>query len=76
VPVEGAKTSTLVSRQLTSTRLMLCASAEYLWRQGTPSHPSELERHAVYPSRKHLTPKVRVLIDFLVEAFRIRAWPG
>jgi hypothetical protein len=28
----------------------------------------------VYASRKHVTPKVRVLIDFLVEAFRGRAW--
>lgn len=35
----------------------------------------ELGVFAVYPSRKHLTPKVRVLIDFLVEAFRERAWP-
>jgi hypothetical protein len=36
----------------------------------------ELGIFAVYPSRKHLTPKVRVLIDFLVEAFRMRAWAG
>ena len=36
----------------------------------------ELGVFAVYPSRKHLTPKVRVLIDFLVEAFRMRAWPA
>ena len=35
----------------------------------------ELGVFAVYPSRKHLTPKVRVLIDFLVGAFRTRAWP-
>ena len=34
----------------------------------------ELGVYAVYPSRKHLTPKVRVLIDFLVESFRVRAW--
>jgi DNA-binding transcriptional LysR family regulator len=34
----------------------------------------ELGIHAVYASRKHVTPKVRVLIDFLVEAFRIQAW--
>lgn len=148
--------SSLISRQLTSTRLILCASPEYLRTYGTPSHPSEIERHpviaytllsmgelwqfqgpegvvdvkvtprmrsnsghtcsaaalqhqglvlepsflvgpdlkagalvevlpqyrsvelgvyAVYPSRKHLTPKVRVLIEFLVEAFRTRAWP-
>ncbi len=36
----------------------------------------ELGVYAVYASRKHLTPKVRVLIDFLVEAFRIRTWEG
>jgi DNA-binding transcriptional LysR family regulator len=32
--------------------------------------------YAVYASRKHLPPKVRVLIEFLVEAFRMRAWDG
>jgi DNA-binding transcriptional LysR family regulator len=30
----------------------------------------------VYPSRKHLTPKVRALIDFLVDAFCARDWPA
>jgi DNA-binding transcriptional LysR family regulator len=149
--------STLVSRQLSATRLVLCASTEYLRRHGTPSHPEEIARHAVfsytlmatgdtwnfegpqgpvsvrvtpamrsnsgdtccaaalqhqgivlqpsfmvgphlrsgalveilpeyrsielgiyavYASRRHLLPKVRVLIDFLVEAFRIRTWEG
>ena len=29
----------------------------------------ELGVYAVYPSRKHLTPKVRVLIDFLTARF-------
>lgn len=147
--------SSLVSRRLGSTRLVLCASPEYLRRHGTPSHPDEIAQHtvfaytllasgdtwnfegpqgpvsvkvtprmrsnsgdtccaaalqhqgivlqpsfmvgahlhsgalvevlpdyrsielgvyAVYASRKHLTPKVRVLIDFLAEAFRIRTW--
>jgi len=147
--------SSLVSRRLTSTRLVLCASPEYLRRHGAPAHPEEIARHAVfsytllatgdtwnfdgpqgpvsvkvsprmrtnsgdtccaaalqhqgivlqpsfmvgnhlragalleilpeyrsldmgvyavYASRKHVTPKVRVLIDFLVEAFRITAW--
>jgi DNA-binding transcriptional LysR family regulator len=32
--------------------------------------------HAVYPSRKYLTPKVRALIDFLAGAFNERAWPA
>lgn len=35
----------------------------------------ELGIYAVYPSRKHLSPKVRVLVDFLVHAFRMHAWP-
>jgi DNA-binding transcriptional LysR family regulator len=156
VRIARLPSSSLVSRQLTSTRLILCASPKYLRRHGTPSHPSELVRHtvmaytllttgeqwefvgpgspvsvkiaprmrsnsgdtccaaalqhqgvvlqpsfmvgahlqsgalvevlpqyrslelgvyAVYPSRKHLTPKVRAMINFLVAAFRVRAWP-
>lgn len=34
----------------------------------------ELGIYAVYPSRKHLPQKVRVLVDFLVEAFRQPSW--
>ena len=156
VRIARLQSSSLVSRQLTSTRLVLCASPDYLRRHGTPEHPAALARHAViayallamgdhwvfdgpdgtvgvkvaprmrtnsgdtccaaalqhqglvlqpsflvgthlasgalvevlpqyrsielgvyavYPSRKHLTPKVRALIDFLVDAFRTRAWP-
>lgn len=37
-------------------------------------HASELGVYAVYPSRKHVTPKVRMLIDFLAAAFRRPAW--
>lgn len=153
--------STLVSRQLGSTRLVLCASPEYLRRHGAPAHPDEIARHtvfsytllasgdtwhfdgpdgsdgpagtvsvkvaptlrsnsgdtcvaaalahqgivlqpsfmvrqhlrsgalvevlpayraaalgiyAVYPSRRHLLPKVRAMVDFLVQAFRIPSW--
>ena len=157
VRIARLQVSSLVSRQLTSTRLILCASPEYLRRHGTPVHPSDLARHAViaysllamgdhwtfdgpdgpvtvkvaprmrtnsgdtccaaavqhqgvvlqpsflvaahlnsgalveilpqfrsielgvyavYPTRKHLTPKVRALIDFLADAFRMRAWPA
>jgi DNA-binding transcriptional LysR family regulator len=156
VRIARLQPSSLVSRRLSSTRLVLCASPEYLRRQGTPLHPSDLAQHAliaytllstgdrwefegpqgpvgvtvvprlrtnsgdtccaaalqhrglvlqptflvgphlasgalvevlpnyrsvelgvfaVYPSRTHLMPKVRVLIDFLVEAFRTPAWP-
>ena len=36
----------------------------------------EMDIHAVYPTRKHVSPKVRLLIDFLVESFRIPRWPA
>lgn len=36
----------------------------------------ELGVYAVYPTRRHLMPKVRALIDFLIDAFRVRAWPA
>ncbi len=39
--------SSLVSRKLASTRLVLCASPGYLKKQGKPRHPSELTQHAV-----------------------------
>jgi DNA-binding transcriptional LysR family regulator len=39
--------STLISKRLTSTRLILCASPEYLQKNGTPTHPNELAKHAV-----------------------------
>ena len=157
VRIARLPSSSLVSRQLTSTRMVLCASPDYLRRHGTPAHPSDIASHAVitytllatgdqwefqgpdgtvavkvlprmrtnsgdtccaaaighhgivlqpsflvapflasgqlvevlpqyraielgvyalYPSRKHLTPKVRALVDFLVESFHAPAWPG
>ncbi len=156
VRIARLQPSSLISRRLSSTRLVLCASPEYLRRHGAPTHPAELAQHAVisytllsmgdrwefegpagpvsamvsprmrtnsgdtccaaalqhqglvlqptfmvgpyllsgalvevmspyrsielgvyavYPSRKHLTPKVRALIDFLVASFRMQAWP-
>jgi DNA-binding transcriptional LysR family regulator len=39
--------SSLISRRLASTRLVLCASPSYLQRRGTPQHPSELSEHDV-----------------------------
>ena len=149
--------SSLVSRALASTRLVLCASPAYLQARGWPTHPSDLAQHdvlayslfsmgdrweftgpegdvsvkvtprlrtnsgdtcraaalrhqgivlqptfligadllagtlveampawhsvelgvyAVYPSRKFVSPKVRRLIEFLVDAFSVRAWPA
>jgi DNA-binding transcriptional LysR family regulator len=156
VRIARLPSSSLISRKLTSTRVILCASPEYLARRGMPQHPSELVAHdvmsysllstgenweftgpagrvavkvsprmrtnsgdtciaaalqhqgivlqpsfmvathltagtlvevlpdhhcleldvyAVYPSRKFLAPRVRLLIDFLVEAFRVKRWP-
>jgi len=34
----------------------------------------ELGIYAVYPSRKHVLPKTRALIDFLVQAFERPSW--
>ncbi len=161
VRIARLSNSSLVSRQLTSTRMVLCASPAYLRARGRPSHPSELAHHdvlaynllstgdqwefagppggsegkvsvkvtprmrtnsgdtcrvaalrhqgvvlqpsfmvgpdllagtlvevmpawrsielgvfAVYPSRNFFSPKVRLLIEFLVNAFSIRAWPA
>jgi DNA-binding transcriptional LysR family regulator len=148
--------SSLISRKLTSTRVVLCASPKYLKRHGAPKHPSDLAHHdvldytlramgenwqfdgpegrivvkvapkfrsnsggtcrsgalqhmglilqpdflvgedlrsgtlvevlpqyrshdigvyAVYPTRKHVSPKVRMLVEFLLEAFRTKPWP-
>ncbi|MEY4762992.1 MAG: hypothetical protein RLZZ200_2848 [Pseudomonadota bacterium] len=39
--------SSLVSRRLATTRLVLCAAPGYLQRRGTPAHPSELAQHEV-----------------------------
>lgn len=39
--------SSLVCRKLSSTRVILCASPDYLRHAGTPTHPSELAQHAV-----------------------------
>lgn len=147
--------SSLISRRLASTRMVLCAAPSYLQHAGMPQHPGELSRHAVlayslsatgdewqfdgpdgalsvqtspcfrtnsgdtcraaalqgqgivmqpsflvgpdlaagrlvelmpqyrglelgihavYPTRKHVAPKVRLLIDFLVEAFKVPSW--
>lgn len=156
IRIARLSSSALVSRTLSSTRLVLCAAPDYVARNGAPAHPAELAGHAVwaysyfapgdewpfegpdglvtarirpvvrtnsgdtcrtgalqgrcivlqpsflvgpdlqsgdlvelmpeyrslelgihalYPSRKHLPPKVRLLIDFLVESFAQRPWP-
>lgn len=47
IRIAALETSSLVSRRLTTTRMTLCASPEYLRRHGTPRHPSELAGHQV-----------------------------
>ncbi len=157
VRIAQLPSSSLISRKLASTRLVLCASPDYLARRGVPQHPSELVDHdvitytllamgeqwqfsgakgpetvkvsprmkcnsgdtcceaarqgrgivlqptflvgpdllsgalvevlpefrsvelgvyAVYPTRKHVPPKVKAAIEFLVQAFRQPAWPN
>ena len=39
--------STLISKRLATTRMVLCASPEYLKAHGAPRHPAELAEHAV-----------------------------
>ena len=36
--------------------------------------PPDMAIHALYPSRKHLSPAVRALLDFLVERFATPSW--
>jgi len=43
--------STLVSKRLAGTRIVLCASPRYLESSGVPGHPSELANHAVIAYR-------------------------
>lgn len=35
----------------------------------------ELGIHALYPTRKHVLPKVRLLVDYLVTALKKKSWP-
>lgn len=157
VRIARLPSSSLISRRLASTRMVLCASPDYLRQHGTPTHPSQIAGHAVlaysllatgdewhfegpegpvavkvaprlrtnsgdtcravalqhggivlqpsflvgddlragtlvewlpqyrgielgiyaiYPTRKHVSPKVRLMIDHLVDAFRTPGWPA
>lgn len=150
IRIAALSSSTMVSKKLTDTRIVLCASPKYLKEHGTPTKPADLVNHqvinysywagkeewsfdgpkgkesvhikpfmqtnngdtclvaavahqgivlqpsfivgdairagdlveimpqyksielgiyAIFPTRKHIAPKVRVLIDFLVEYF-------
>lgn len=157
VRISRLQNSSLVSRKLATTRIVMCASPEYLARAGTPAHPKDVANHtviaysywsakneweftgpegrvavkttpcirtnngdtcktaalmhqgiilqptfvvgedlaagrlveicpdyrslemgiyAVYNSRQHQLPKVRVFIDFLVAHFKEQRWPA
>ena len=39
------KSSSLIARRIAPVRLSICASPDYLARQGIPSHPDELKQH-------------------------------
>jgi DNA-binding transcriptional LysR family regulator len=157
VRIARLPSSSLISRKLSSTRMVLCASPEYLRKAGMPGHPSEVANHAVlaysywstkdewefqgkddhvsvrtrpflhcnsgdtcragalqhqgivlqptfligqdlangslveilpefksvelgiyvmYPTRKNVSPKVRLMIDFLINCFKKAQWPN
>lgn len=47
IRIATLQSSTLVSRRITNTRLMACASPDYVAKYGVPSHPTELAGHQV-----------------------------
>lgn len=47
IRIARLENSTLVSKRLATTRMVLCASPQYLKQHGAPTHPSELAGHAV-----------------------------
>jgi len=47
IRIATLQSSTLVSKRLATTRMVLCASPQYLALRDTPRHPSELADHAV-----------------------------
>jgi DNA-binding transcriptional LysR family regulator len=47
VRISTLENSSLVSKRLATTRVVLCASPQYLQQHGTPTRPQELSSHAV-----------------------------
>lgn len=47
IRIAALPSSTLISRRLATTRIVPCASPEYLAAHGTPRHPSDLSAHDV-----------------------------
>jgi DNA-binding transcriptional LysR family regulator len=57
VRITNLPSSQLVSRQLASSRMVLCASPEYIARHGAPAHPDDLTAHRVI-SDSYWSPRV------------------
>lgn len=47
IRIASLESSTLVSKRLATTGIVLCASPQYLEQHGTPTHPGELVHHSV-----------------------------
>lgn len=47
VRISSAPHPNLIARRLASTRIVLCASPQYLQRRGTPQHPADLAAHDI-----------------------------
>ena len=47
IRIATLESSTLVSKRLATTRMVLCASQTYLAQHGTPTHPADLAQHSV-----------------------------
>lgn len=47
IRIASLPSSSLISKRLASTRIVLCASPQYLEKHGEPEHPSDLVRHSV-----------------------------
>lgn len=47
VRISRAPHPSLIGRRLASTRIVLCASPQYLKRRGTPRHPADLASHDI-----------------------------
>lgn len=47
IRIASLPSSTLISRRLATTRMVLCASPQYLKARGVPCHPADLTGHAV-----------------------------